>query len=51
MDNSQVMGMVALIVSIGGVFIGIINHKRCRSSCLGRKLEASIDIENTTPIK
>lgn len=51
MDNSQVMGMIALIVSIGGVFIGILNHKKIRSNCCGRRLEASIDIDNTTPTK
>jgi hypothetical protein len=26
-----------------------INHKRLRSNCCGRKLEASMDIEDTTP--
>ena len=49
MENSSIMGMVALIVSIGGAIIGIINHKRIRSKCCDRKIEASIDIDNTTP--
>lgn len=49
MENSSIMGMIALLISIGGTIIGIINHRRCRSSCMGKKLEASIDIENTTP--
>lgn len=26
-----------------------VNHKRIRSNCCGKKLVASIDIENTTP--
>jgi len=26
-----------------------INHKRLRSNCCGTKLEASVDIEDTTP--
>ena len=26
-----------------------INHKRLRSNCCGNKLEASVDIEDTTP--
>ena len=45
----MVMGTVSLIVAIGGIVIAAINHKRLRSKCCGRKLEASIDIENTTP--
>lgn len=49
MDNGQVMGMVALIVSVIGTVIGVINHKRIRSTCCGKKLETSLDIENTTP--
>ena len=27
----------------------VVNHKRIRSNCCGTKLEASIDIEETTP--
>lgn len=49
MDTSELMGMVALIVSIGGILIGIINHKRLRSKCCKKTLEVSVDIENTTP--
>lgn len=49
MDESNVMGMVALIVSLGGTILGIINHKRLRSKCCGRNAEVSIDVENTTP--
>lgn len=26
-----------------------VNHKRCRSSCCGRNVEVSVDVENTTP--
>lgn len=43
------MGIIALIVSVGGTIIGIINHKRIRSNCCGKDVTASIDIENTTP--
>jgi len=48
-DTSQILSVVALVVSIGATVAGIINHKRCRSNCLGKKMEVSIDIENTTP--
>lgn len=26
-----------------------VNHRRIRSNCCGRKLEMSVDVENTTP--
>jgi hypothetical protein len=49
MDQSSIMATIAIIVSVGGTVIAAVNHRRVRSSCCGRKLEASIDIENTTP--
>lgn len=51
MDNktSDILSVAAIIVSIIGSVIGVINHKRIRSKCCGRNLEASIDVENTTP--
>jgi len=48
MDNN-ILSIVALCVAVVSSIIGIINHKRIRSSCCGRELEASINIENTTP--
>ena len=49
MDTSQIMGAVALIVSIGGVIVGIINRKRIRSNCCGKIAEASLEITTITP--
>lgn len=51
MDTSEsyAMTIVALVISIGGVVIGIVNHKRIRSSCCGIKTEVSLDIEQTSP--
>lgn len=49
MDDSKILGILALLVSAGSVIIGAINHKRLRSSCCGKKTEVSIDIENTSP--
>lgn len=49
MDSSEITGAIALIISIGGVIIAIINHKRIRSNCCGRDMSVSVDIENTTP--
>ena len=47
--TSDVLSVVAIVVSVVGTVIGVINHKRIRSKCCGRHVEASIDIENTTP--
>lgn len=49
MDTSEVMGMIALIVSVGGAIIGIINRKRIRSNCCGHKLEASFQVDQIPP--
>lgn len=49
MDDSKILGILAILVSVGTAIIGAINHKRLRSSCCGKKTEVSIDIENTTP--
>ena len=49
MDESKIMSLVAIIVAVGGTIVGIINHKRIRSSCCGKTMTASIDIETTTP--
>jgi hypothetical protein len=49
MDQNNIMSLVALIVSIVGGIIGVINHKRIRSKCGDKVIEASIDITNTTP--
>lgn len=49
MDQSQILGTLSLLLSVGGIIVATLNHKRVRSKCCGRNLEASIDIENTTP--
>lgn len=40
---------LSLAISIGAVVLGIINHKRIRSSCCGKQASVSLDIEATTP--
>jgi hypothetical protein len=42
-----ISGYVALAVSVGTAVVGVVNHKRIRSNCCGKKTEASLDIENT----
>jgi len=54
MDNSQITtaGLTATFTVLAGLIYKVymvVNHKRIRSSCCGKKLEASLDIENTTP--
>jgi len=51
MDNesSGIIAIVGLIISVGGSALAVLNHKRLRSTCCGKKIEASIDIEETTP--
>jgi hypothetical protein len=50
MDNNTLIAGVSLAVSLGGIVLGIINHKRIVSTCCRHELEASIDIDNTTPL-
>ena len=47
MDGGSISGYVALAVSVGTAVVGVVNHKRIRSNCCGKKAEASLDIENT----
>ena len=49
--TSSALSIGALIVSLGGSIIAVINHKRIRSNCCGTKAEVSLDIETTTPPK
>jgi hypothetical protein len=39
------LGIISILVSI----VTYINHKRIRSECCGKKMQVSLDIENTTP--
>ena len=45
----QYSGYIALLISIGAMIIGAINHKRIRSNCCGREGTVSLDISPTTP--
>lgn len=51
MDNetSGIIAIIGLVISVGGSVLAIVNHKRIRSNCCGNKIEASLDIEETTP--
>jgi hypothetical protein len=47
MDSNTILSWVAIVISVGSVVIGVINHKRITSSCCGKKGEVSLDISNT----
>ena len=40
-------GVGASIVVVIGLIYGMINHKRSRCNLCGRKIEVSIDVDNT----
>jgi hypothetical protein len=51
--NQYISGGVGASVVIALIILKqiytAINHKRMRSNCCGRKLEASVDFEDTSP--
>ena len=50
-QTGGILGIIAFAVSVVGTVYTAINHKRVRSNCCGKNLEASLDVENTTPVK
>jgi hypothetical protein len=48
-SESSALSITAIVLSVGGIILGAINHKRVRSTCCGKKMDASLDIETTTP--
>jgi hypothetical protein len=51
MDSNSILSILAIVVSVMGSILAIINHKRVRSKCCGKELSTSLDIEDTTPPK
>jgi hypothetical protein len=47
--TTNIMTYIAFGVGIVTSVIGAINHQRLRSSCCGRRVEISLDIEKTSP--
>jgi hypothetical protein len=50
MDTTNILGLAGFGVSMVGVVYTALNHKRVRSKCCGRVIEASLDVEDTTPV-
>jgi hypothetical protein len=51
MDDTTLLSILAITLSVVGTVITAINHHRIRSQCCGRDLTVSIDIEKTSPKK
>lgn len=47
--TQAIVSITALALSVAGTVLGVINHKRVRSTCCGSKGELSLDIDSTTP--
>jgi hypothetical protein len=46
-NTNTLLGILALVISVGTTIIGIINHKRIRSKCCSKKVEIQFDIDST----
>ena len=49
MESNEIVAYVAIALSVSTAVLGVINHKRVRSTCCGKKVEVSLDVEATTP--
>jgi len=49
LDTGNVLGIFAILFSIGGVIYTAVNHKRFRLKCCGKDLDVSVDVEDTSP--
>jgi len=45
--TQQVLTIISLIVSIGSTILGVINHKKIRSTCCRREAVVSFDLDDT----
>ena len=46
MDNN-ILSIFSLSISVVGIIISIINHKRVKSTCCKKELSASFDVDST----
>jgi hypothetical protein len=49
MDYNVIAGYISLALIIGREIFNVINHKKCRSRCMGKETTMSLDVEQTTP--
>jgi len=46
-NTQQVLTIISLIVSVGSTILGIINHKKIRSTCCRKEAILSFDLDDT----
>lgn len=51
MDSPYASGAVGAMATAILALLVRLNHKRLRSTCCGRKIDLSVDFEDTTPTK
>lgn len=49
-DTNNILSIVAIVVSISGVILGVINHKKITSRCNDKRLTISLDVDDTNKI-
>jgi len=49
MEYNNILSIVGIVISILGSIFVICNHKRIRMKCGKSEINASIDVEDTTP--
>jgi hypothetical protein len=49
MDEQYIISIVAIVLSVGGTALAVVNHTRIRSVCCGKRLEVSLDVDRTHP--
>jgi hypothetical protein len=51
MEQNDILSIISIVLAVCGTIFGIFNHKRIRSRCNNTEVVASIDVENTTPLR
>jgi hypothetical protein len=46
----EILGIIAIVISVSGTILAVVNHSRIRSNCCGKKAEISFDVDKTTPV-
>jgi hypothetical protein len=46
-NTNTILSGMAMVIAVGGALLAIINHKKLVSKCCGRKVDVSLDIQDT----
>ncbi len=47
MDTSSIVSTIAVIASVIGIIVGLVNHKKVAIVCCGKRKVFAIDIDDT----